>query len=122
MELGSIPTRTADEKPELGLRMVTWFVALEVIKKLSAMGSNTTPCGKTIVPLLRVVVLVLKSTTLALLLLLSATTATFFLGSMATPVGPCSTPIVAGVWAEVDTGKVSTRLAPLAVITALPVP
>src|SRR5205807_5417377 len=117
-----IPTRIADEKAELGLRMVTWFVALEVIKKVSVIGSKATPCGKTIVPLLRVVVLVLRSTTLALLLLLSATTATFFLGSMATPVGPCSTPMVAGVCADVDTGKVSMRLAPLAVTRALPVP
>src|ERR1700751_5507855 len=117
-----MPTRIEDEKPELGSRIVTWFVALEVIKKLFAMGSKATPCGKTMVPLLRVVVLVLRFTILALLLLLSATTATFFLGSMATPVGPCSTPIVAGVCAEVDTGKVSTRLAPLAVTTALPVP
>ncbi len=40
-----MPTRMAAEETLLGLRIITWLLALEVIKKLSKMGSKATPCG-----------------------------------------------------------------------------
>src|SRR5580700_7544210 len=122
MELGSMPTRMAGAETLLGLRIITWLPALEVIKKLLKMGSKATPCGTMIGLLVKVVVLVLRLTILAVLLLLLATTAVWLFGSMATPVGPCCTPMVVGACELVETRNTSTRLAPRAVTTALPVP